>query len=71
MDLTLSPEIETVRVRARAFVDDRLLPLEAEPSSFGEGEHIREDLLTEVRAEARQRQLWCPQLPRGARRPRA
>ena len=63
MDLTLSPEIETVRVRARAFVDDRLLPLEAEPSSFGEGEHIREDLLTEVRAEARQRQLWCPQLP--------
>lgn len=63
MDLTLSPEIETVRARARAFVEDRLLPLEAETSSFGEGEHIREDLLLEVRAESRQRQLWCPQLP--------
>ena len=63
MDLTLPPETETARVRAHAFVEERLLPLEGEPSSFGEGEHIREDLLGQVRAEAKRRKLWCPQLP--------
>jgi acyl-CoA dehydrogenase len=63
MDLTLPPEIEEIRIRARVFVDERLLPLEAEAGSFGEGEHVRLDLLAELRTEAKQRRLWCPQLP--------
>lgn len=59
----MPPELEPLLQRADAFVDERLLPLEAEPASFGEGEHVRQDLLTQLRAEARQRGLWCPQMP--------
>ncbi len=63
MDFTLPPAVEQVRARARAFVEKRLLPLEDDPASFGEGEHVRLDLLEEVRAEAKARGLWCPQMP--------
>jgi acyl-CoA dehydrogenase len=63
MDLTLSPELKLLQSRATGFVDERLLPLEEHPSSFGEGEHVRPDLLQTLRAEARQQGLWCPQMP--------
>lgn len=63
MDLTLPPLIDAVRERARAFVEEVLLPLEGDPSSFGAGEQIRLDLLAEARAEAKARGLWCPQMP--------
>jgi acyl-CoA dehydrogenase len=63
MQFSLPPAIEEVRGRAAAFVEERLLPLEADPGSFGEGEHVREDLLQELRAEARALGLWCPQMP--------
>jgi acyl-CoA dehydrogenase len=54
--------IEADLCKARGFVDEVLLPLEADPASFGEGEHIREDLLQEVRAQAKARGLWAPQV---------
>ena len=57
-------EIEDRLTAARQFVDDVLLPLETDPASFGIGEHIREDLLQEVRAEAKARGLWAPQVAR-------
>ncbi|HEX6010660.1 MAG TPA: acyl-CoA dehydrogenase family protein, partial [Geminicoccaceae bacterium] len=64
MDLTLPSEAEAVRVRARAFVDEVLLPLEDDPGVWGEGENVREDLLRgELRPKARDRGLWCPQMP--------
>jgi acyl-CoA dehydrogenase len=63
MQFSLPTAIEEARLLAAAFVDERLLPLEDEPGSFGEGEHVREDLLEELRAEARARGLWCPQMP--------
>ena len=34
MDFTLSPEIEDIRVRTRAFVEEHVLPLEADPREF-------------------------------------
>jgi acyl-CoA dehydrogenase len=64
LDFALPREAEAVRLRARAFVDERLLPLEDDPASFGEGEHVREGLLAGLREEARARGLWCPQMPR-------
>ena len=64
MELTLEPAIKAMAERARRFVDEVLLSLEADPSSFGPGEHIREDLLETVRETARERGLWCPQMPR-------
>src|SRR3712207_4749570 len=63
MDPGASPQLADLVRRAEAFVDERLLPLEEDPSSFGTGEQIREDLLASLRAEARQRGLWCPQMP--------
>jgi len=39
MDFTLSPEIEDLRVRTRAFVDEHVLPLEADPHNFRSREH--------------------------------
>ncbi|MCS6780577.1 MAG: acyl-CoA dehydrogenase family protein [Geminicoccaceae bacterium] len=63
MDLTLDPALEDLRARVAAFVDERLLPLEEDPASWGEGEQIREDLLETLRAEVKARGLWCPQMP--------
>ena len=57
-------EIEDRLTAARQFVDDVLLPLETDPASFGVGEHIHEDLLQEVRAQAKARGLWAPQVTR-------
>ena len=53
MDFTLDPATEELRARVRAHVSARLIPLEADPSTWGEGENIREDRLAELRAEAR------------------
>ncbi|MFQ5765306.1 MAG: acyl-CoA dehydrogenase family protein [Rhodospirillales bacterium] len=69
MDFTLAPETEDIRKRIRAFVEARLLPLEADPGSFDEHENIRDDLLQNLRAEAREQKLWALAMPtaRGGR----
>lgn len=64
MDFRLSPELEELRRRVVDFVDTRLLPLESDPASFGEGEHVREDLLVALRAEVKRAGLWAPQVSR-------
>ena len=33
MDFTLSPEIEDLRLRVRAFIEEHVLPLEADPDT--------------------------------------
>ena len=40
MDFTLSPEIEDIRLRVRAFVEKEVLPLEADPENFADHENI-------------------------------
>ena len=62
MDFTISPALDTLRSRIGAFVERRLLPLEAEPSSFDAHENIALPLLEVLRAEARAEGLWCLQL---------
>jgi acyl-CoA dehydrogenase len=64
VDFALPAEVEAVRLRARRFVDEVLLPAEADPAAFGEGENVRLDLLRDLRAEAKARGLWCPQMPK-------
>ena len=64
MDFQLSPEIEDYRQRVRAFVRERIVPLEADPDSYEEHENIRLDLLDEVRVEVKAAGLWAPQMPR-------
>ncbi|WP_274626966.1 acyl-CoA dehydrogenase family protein [Arvimicrobium flavum] len=62
MDFTISSRIEGFRARIAAFVDERILPLEADPASYDEHENIRLDLAARLRAEARDAGLWCLQL---------
>ena len=62
MDFTLSPRIEDFRNRIARFVEERLLPLEADPASYDAHENIRLDLADELRAQARAEGLWCLQL---------
>jgi len=62
MDFTVSPRIEDFRARISRFVEDKVLPLEANPASYDAHENIRLDLADELRAQARAEGLWCLQL---------
>jgi acyl-CoA dehydrogenase len=64
MDFTLTPEIEDIRLRTRAFVEDHVLPLEALRDNYDEHENIRDDVLASVRQKAKAAGLWAPQSPR-------
>ena len=64
MDFTLSPEIEDIRLRVRAFVEQHVLPLEADPANFAEHENIPEARLAVVREKAKKAGLWAPQAPK-------
>jgi len=64
MDFTLSPEIESLRLRVRAFIDEHVLPLESDPANFAEHENIPQDRLDIVRAKAKKAGLWAPQSPK-------
>ncbi len=64
MDFTLSPEIEDIRVRTRAFVDEHVLPLEKDRENFTEHENIPEERLKPVREKAKKAGLWAPQSPK-------
>lgn len=63
MDFSLTPEIEALRLRTRAFVEEHVLPLEADPANYDAHENIRLDLLARVQAKAREAGLWAPQSP--------
>ncbi len=64
MDFHLSPELEAKRRTVRAFVEDRLFPLEADPASYDAHENIRIDLLAQLRAETRPLGIWALQSPK-------
>ncbi len=62
MDFTITPELEALRKRIATFVDERLIPLEADPEAYDAHENIAEGVLQEQRAAARKQGLWCLQL---------
>ncbi|PPD15694.1 MAG: acyl-CoA dehydrogenase [Methylobacterium sp.] len=62
MDFTISPLIEDFRQRITRFVEDHILPLEADRSAYDAHENIRPDVLEPLRARARAEGLWCLQL---------
>ncbi|MEM0907966.1 MAG: acyl-CoA dehydrogenase family protein [Pseudomonadota bacterium] len=63
MDFSLSPDIDDVRRRIAAFVEDKLLPLEADPASYDQHENIAETKLQALRAEAKAQGLWAISSP--------
>ena len=60
MDFTLSPTIEDIRLRVRAFVEEHVLPLENDPQNFTEHENIPEERLAPVREKAKKAGLGAP-----------
>lgn len=64
MDFTLSPDIEALRLKVRAFVEEHVLPLEKDPANFADNENIPHDRLEPVRVKARAAGLWAPQSPK-------
>jgi acyl-CoA dehydrogenase len=64
MDFTLDPAIEELRQRYRAFVADKIIPIEADPATLGEGENIALDRLEALRTQAKAAGLWAPQMPK-------
>ena len=64
MDFSLSPEIADYCAKVRAFVAEKVLPVEADPTVWDDHENIRLDRLEPLRAAAKAAGLWCPQIPR-------
>lgn len=64
MDFKISPELEDLRLRTRAFVDEHVIPLESDTANYDEYENIRLDVLEGVRVKARKVGLWAPQSPK-------
>ncbi|WP_417249485.1 acyl-CoA dehydrogenase family protein [Celeribacter sp.] len=62
MDFAISPEIEDYRTRISRFVEEEIIPLEAERSSYDAHGNINEDLLGTLREKAKAAGLWCVQL---------
>jgi acyl-CoA dehydrogenase len=64
MDFTISPELEDLRKRTRAFIDDHVIPLEADTGNYDAYENIKLDVLETVRTKAKAAGLWAPQSPK-------
>src|SRR5690554_3382933 len=62
MDFTISPRIEDFRARIARFVEDEILPVEANKDSWDEHGNIALDWLDALREKARAEGLWCLQL---------
>ncbi|MGQ3489420.1 acyl-CoA dehydrogenase family protein [Roseovarius pacificus] len=62
MDFTIPPRIEDFRARIARFVEDEILPLEADRANYDPHENIRTDVLEYLREKARTEGLWCLQL---------
>jgi acyl-CoA dehydrogenase len=62
MDFTLKPAWEEVRLRTRSFVEEHVLPLEADRENFDSHENIRLDVLRRMQTKAKAAGLWAPQV---------
>ncbi|MFD2857892.1 hypothetical protein ACFSZS_28490 [Seohaeicola zhoushanensis] len=62
MDFTISPRVEDFRARIADFVENRILPVEADRSNWDAHENIAPEPLEKLRAQARAEGLWCLQL---------
>jgi len=64
MEFTLPPDIDDMRRRIRRFVDEKLIPLEADRANFDEHENIAPHVLAEMRKAAKAEGLWALQMPK-------
>jgi acyl-CoA dehydrogenase len=64
MDFTLPPELDDYRRRVRAFVEEEILPVEANRANWDEHENIADAPLSTLRDKAKAAGLWTLQLPK-------
>jgi acyl-CoA dehydrogenase len=64
MDFSLSPEIDALRLKVRAFVTENIIPLEADRSNYDAHENIRAEVLAPLREMTKRQGLWAPQMPK-------
>ena len=63
MDYQLPDEIEKLRIKTRDFVNNIIIPLESDKSSYDDHENINLSLLENIRDKVKQAGLWAPQIP--------
>lgn len=63
MDFNLPAEIDALRIKTRAFIDECVIPVEADRANYDAHENIAQTPLARLRAEAKTRGLWAPQMP--------
>ena len=69
MDFKISPRIEDYRARIARFVEDEIIPLEADRANYDAHENIRKDVLQDhLRAKAKARGPVVPSTEAGNRR---
>ena len=64
MDFSLPPEIDALRLKVRAFIEEQVMPLEADAANYDSHENIRLDVLAPLREKAKAQGLWAPQMPK-------
>lgn len=64
MNFDLSPELQTLRMKVREFVNEIILPLESDTANYDAHENIDTTVLDGVREKVKSAGLWAPQLPR-------
>jgi acyl-CoA dehydrogenase len=62
MDFTISPRIEDYRARIARFVDEAVMPVEADRATWDAHGNIAHGPLNALRAKAKAEGLWCLQL---------
>ena len=50
MDFSLSPEVEDLRLRIRAFVNTHIIPLESDPNAYDDHENIAHEPLEKLKS---------------------
>ena len=63
-DFSIEPELEDLRWRVRTFVEDHVLPVEADRGNWDAHENIAAEPLTRLRERAKGEGIWAPQVPR-------
>lgn len=63
MNFDLSPELQTLRLKVREFVNEVIMPLETDPANFDGHENLDSTVLDQVREQVKAQGLWAPQLP--------
>jgi len=63
MDFTIAPRTEALRRKVRAFIEEDVLPVEADRTQWDAHENISEAALVPLRNKAKALGIWAPQAP--------